>query len=206
MKIAIIGSGHIGAGLARAWARKGHGVVFGARNPGEPALAKLCAELGAGAATVGEAAAGGEVVVLAMPYGALDDVLAAAGDLTGKLVIDCTNAVEKGWTLKYGHVTSSAEELQKRIPGARVFKTFNAQGAENLANPVYGGVPASNFYCGDDVAGRRVVAQLVEDVGLEAIDAGPLRNARLLEPLMLLWIACAQTLGTRDLAFKLLRR
>lgn len=206
MNIAIIGSGHIGAGLARAWAGKGHHVVFGARNPDEPALVKLCGELRTSAAAVGAAAARGDVVVLAMPYGALDDVLAAAGDLTGKLVIDCTNAVEKGWTLKYGHTTSAAEELQRRIPGARVFKSFNAQGAENLAQPVYGGVAASNFYCGDDGAGRQVMKQLIEEVGFEAVDAGPLKHARLLEPLMLLWIACAQTTGTRDLAFKLLRR
>ncbi|HEY8210533.1 MAG TPA: NADPH-dependent F420 reductase [Myxococcaceae bacterium] len=206
MKIAVIGNGHIGAGLARAWAKRGHGVVFGSRDPGGAELRALCQEIGASAAAVAEAARGAEVVALAVPYGALEEVLRSAGDLAGKVVIDCTNAVEPGMRLKYGGTTSAAEELQKRLPGARVFKSFNAQGAENLAGTVYGGVQATNFFCGDDAAGKAVMKQLVEDVGFEAVDAGPLASARMLEPLMLLWVTSSRALGTRDLAFKLLRR
>jgi hypothetical protein len=85
-------------------------------------------------------------------------------------------------------------------------KSFNAQGAETLANPVYHGVRAANFFCGDDAAAKQIVKQLIEEIGFEAIDAGALKSARLLEPLMLLWLASAQTLGTRDFAFHLLRR
>jgi len=206
MKICIVGSGHIGAGLARAWRKHGHEVVFGARSPEDPELVALCREIGATAAPVAGATAGAEVVVLAIPYAALDAVLGEVGALAGRVVIDCTNAVERGMTLKYGHTTSAAEELQKRLPGARVFKSFNAQGAENLASPEYPGGRATNFFCGDDAEGRKLVKQLVEDVGFDAADAGPLKNARLLEPMMLLWVACAQSLGTRDLAFRLLRR
>lgn len=206
MHIALIGSGHIGAGLARAWSKKGHTLVFGARNPQDAELLALSQETRASISSVGDAAQKAEVVVFAMPFAALDEVLKATGELAGKLVVDCTNAVERGMQLKYGHTTSAAEELQKKLPRARVFKSFNAQGAENLANPVYGGVPATNFFCGDDAEGRKQMKQLVEDVGFEAMDAGPLKNARLLEPLMLLWVNAAQSLGTRDLAFKLLRR
>lgn len=206
MKLCIIGSGRIGEGLARPWRKRGHEVVFGARNPEAAELLVLCGELGATATSVAKAPAGADVVVLAMPYGALDAVLAEVGPLEGQVVIDCTNAVERGMTLKYGHTTSSAEELQKRLPGAHVFKSFNAQGAENLAHPHYPGGAASNFFCGDDAEARRLVRQLVEDVGFDAVDAGPLKNARLLEPLMLLWVTCAQSLGTRDIAFRLLRR
>ncbi len=65
---------------------------------------------------------------------------------------------------------------------------------------------AANFFCGDDPDARRIVKSLVEDVGFEAMDAGPLRNARLLEPMMLLWMVSSQALGTRDIAFKVLRR
>ena len=83
---------------------------------------------------------------------------------------------------------------------------FNAQGAENLANPVYGGVPATHFFCGDDAEARKQMKQLVEDVGCDAVHAGPLKTARLIEPLMLLWVTASQSLGTRDIAFKLLRR
>jgi predicted dinucleotide-binding enzyme len=206
MNICIIGSGHIGAGLARAWSNCGNKVAFGARNPEDPELADLCREIGASATSVARAPSGADVVVLAVPYGAVDAVLAEVGTLAGQLVIDCTNAVERGMTLKYGHTTSAAEELQKRLPGARVFKSFNAQGAENLANPVYPDGQATNFFCGDDVEGRKLVRELVEEVGFQAVDVGPLKNARLLEPMMLLWVACAQSLGTRDLAFRLLQR
>ena len=206
MKICIIGNGHIGAGLARAWRKSGHDVVFGARKPDDPELTVLCQEIGASAMLVGAAPQDATVVVLAVPYGALDSVLTEVGPLTGKLVVDCTNAVERGMTLKYGHTTSAAEELQKRLPGARVLKSFNAQGAENLASPDYPNGRATNFFCGDDPEGRKLMKQLVEDVGFDAVDAGPLKNARLLEPMMLLWIACAQSVGTRDIAFRLLRR
>lgn len=209
MKIAILGSGNIGGGLGRAWRKKGHVVVFGAREPSDAELGALSKETGATITTVADAPKGADVVVLAVPWGALDGVLAQTGELAGQIVIDCTNAVERGpggMALKYGHTTSSSEELQKRIPKAKLFKSFNAQGAENLAAPVYGGVPASNFFCGDDAGARSVVKQLVEDVGFEAIDAGPLESARLLEPLMLLWIKLAMGGGSRDIAFKVLRR
>ena len=190
MKIAIIGSGHIGGGLGKAWTSKGHSVSFAGREPG----------------SVKSSVANAEVVVLAMPYPAMDSVLAEAGDCAGKLVIDCTNAVAPGFTLQFGHTTSAAEELQKKLPKAHVFKSFNAQGAENLENPVYGGVKATNFFCGDDAHGKTVLTQLVADVGFEPVDAGPLKSARLLEPLMLLWVSASKSLGTRDIAFKLLRR
>lgn len=206
MQIAIIGSGHIGAGLAKPWAAHGHRVVFGARDPASAELTALCASLGTSAASVAAATQSADVVVLAMPYRALDEVLRETGELAGKLVIDCTNAVGRGMKLEYGHTTSSAEELQKRIPRARVFRSFNAQGAENLARPVYDGIAATNFFCGDDPEGKRIVRELVEAVGFDAIDAGPLESARLLEPLMLLWMASSRALGSRDIAFRVLRR
>lgn len=209
MQITIIGSGNIGGGLARAWRRAGHAVTFGARDPAEAELVALCEEIGARAVPVAGSALGADVVVLAMPFAALDAVLAATGDLAGVTVIDCTNAVKRGpegMSLEYGHTTSSAEQLQARIPRAHVVKSFNAQGAENLASPRYGDVAASNFFCGDDADAKRKVATLIADVGFEPVDAGALANARLLEPLMLLWITCSRTVGTRDIAFKLLRR
>ena len=206
MQIAVIGSGRIGAGLGRAWLSKGHAVTFGAREPEAAESRTLARETGASVASVASAPTGADVVVLAMPYAALDDVLSQVGALAGQVVIDCTNAVLPGFVLKYGHTTSSAEQLQARLPDAHVFKSFNAQGAENLANPRYGDAQASNFFCGDDARGRALVAQLVADVGFEPVDAGPLESARLLEPLMVLWVNAAKSIGTRDIAFKLLRR
>lgn len=206
VKIAILGTGRIGAGLGRAWARAGHEVVFGARDPAKPDLQELVEAMGATAQTPADAVRGAHVVVLAVPWTALDEVLGGLGELEGQIVIDCTNAVERGFTLKMGHTTSAAEELQRRLPGAHVFKSFNAQGAENLANPTYDGQPASNFFCGDDAHARAIVRGLVADVGFDPVDAGPLKNARLLEPMMVLWILSAQATGTRDLAFRLMRR
>ncbi len=209
MQIAIIGSGNIGGGLARAWRKKGHDITFGARDATDTELAALCHEIGANAASIADAVKSAQVVVLAMPFGALDSVVAAAGDLAGKIVVDCTNAVERGpsgMSLVYGKTTSSAEQVQAKLPKARVVRSFNAQGAENLANPIYNGVAASNFFCGDDAAAKQTVAELIGDVGFEPIDAGPLAASRQLEPLMLLWIGCSRMLGTRDIAFKLLRR
>ncbi|MEM9072764.1 MAG: NAD(P)-binding domain-containing protein [Myxococcota bacterium] len=194
MKIAILGKGRIGTGLGSAWGTR-HEVVYGVRDPSA-----------ADERSFGGASKDADVVVFAIPYGALDAVLDDAGDLSGKVVIDCTNPVAKGMTLAVGHTTSAAEELQKRLPDARVFKSFNAQGAENLAAPTYDGRPASNFFCGDDEDAREVVRQLVAEVGFDPVDAGPLKNARLLEPLMILWVTCAGALNTREFAFRLLRR
>ena len=121
--------------------------------------------------------------------------------------IDCTNAiVGSGPSLMYGHNTSAAEETAKKLPSARFYKAFNAQGAENLADPIYDGVPATGFFCGDDDQARAVVAQLITEVGFEALDVGPLKNARLLEPMPLLWFAAASALGSRQIAFRVMRR
>jgi predicted dinucleotide-binding enzyme len=209
MQIAIIGSGNIGGGLAKAWRKAGHGVTFGARKPDDAELTALCREIGAKAASIADSVQGAEVVVLAMPFAALDSVVAATGDLAGVTVIDTTNAVKRGldgMTLEYGHTTSSGEHVQAKYPKAHVVRSFNAQGAENLANPKYGDIASSNFYCGDHADAKKQVATLIAEVGFEPIDAGPLASARLLEPLMLLWMTCSRTVGTRDIAFKLLRR
>jgi predicted dinucleotide-binding enzyme len=204
MNIAIIGSGNIGAGLARAWRKHGHQVTFGARDPRDAELTALCKEIGATAATIADAVQAAEVIALALPAKAVDDLAKISFD--GKVVIDCTNNVAPGMQLAFGHTTSWAEQVAAKLQGARVVKSFNAQGAENLANPVYNGIQATNWYCGDDAAAKRIVHTLVEDIGFEALDAGPLSAARLLEPLMLLWIASSRTTGSRDIAFKLLRR
>lgn len=205
MNIAIIGSGNIGEGLARAWRKAGHAVVFGARNSAAPELVAVCAEIGARAATVEDSVRGAEIVAFAMPYAALEDVLARVGDLAGITVIDCTNAVVRsatGISIDTGHTS----RLQARLPRAHVFKTFNAQGAENLGNPSYDGIAASNFFCGNEAPTRAQVAQLITDVGFAPIDIGPLSNEVMLEQLMLLWMASFRATGTRDIAFKLLRR
>lgn len=205
--VAVLGAGRIGGGLAKVWKKAGHEVVVGVRDAASEEVRALAQTSGMRVASIEQAVREAAVVVLAVPYGALAELATQAGPWAGKVVIDCTNAVQPGWTLRYGHTTSSAEELAKQMPGAHVFKSFNAQGAENLADPVYDGVPATNFFCGDgDAAQHAIVRTLVADAGFEPLDVGGLDKARLLEPLMLLWIASAQALGTRDVAFRVLRR
>src|SRR5207248_6055299 len=129
MRIALSGSGNIGAGLGRVWAKHGHTIVYGARDTADPELTALCTEIGAKSASVADAAREADVVVMGVPWAALDDVLGAVGDLAGKVVIDCMNAVERpAVVLHFGRTTSWSEEMQKKMPGARVVKSFNAQG------------------------------------------------------------------------------
>jgi len=183
MNITIIGAGNVGGALASAWSAKGHAVTTARKGDVQKGVANA------------------EVIVLAVPYGAIAEVLASAGSLDGKIIIDCTNPI--GVKLPDG-VGSGAEAVQRQTRG-RVVKAFNAQGAENIASPSYDGVAASNFYCGDDDAAKRLVAGLIADVGFDPIDAGPLASARLLEAATLLWFSVSKVRGTRRLAFRLLR-
>ena len=204
MRLAIIGTGNIGGGLGRAWAAKGHAITFGVRHVDDADTTALARAIGASVATIPASLADADVIVLATPFAAVPAVAAALPDWAGRLVIDCTNPIGPGFKLLHGHTDSGSEAVARLLPGARVVKSFSAQGAEVLAHPVYHGVAASNFYCGDDAEAKAVVKQLVEDVGFEAIDAGGLSSARFLEPITMLWITMSRTLG-RDFAFKVLR-
>lgn len=204
-RIAIVGSGNIGGALARAWLRAGHDVRIATRDASAKDVAELVA-LGATTAPIEDGARDRDVVVFAIPAGAVVDVAKAMGGLAGKIVVDCTNAIAKGFTLQFGHTTSSAEELAKALPAAKVVRAFNQQGAEVLQNPVFGGVRATTFVASDDEDARGVIVDLATDAGLDAVPTGPLASSRLLEPITLLWVAMAQALGTREIAITLLRR
>lgn len=210
MKIGIFGAGSVGAALGTAWARKGHQVFFGVPHPQDTKSQGLVKSIGRNAATgtFAQAAAASEVVVLATPWPAVPDALRDAGNLDGKILIDCTNPLSSDFTcLAMGHTTSSAEQISQWATGAKVFKAFNQTGFNNMENPEYAGQRSVMFICGDDQAARPVLLKLVSDVGFDAIDAGALVIARLLEPLAMLWIhlANAQGLG-RNFAFGILRR
>jgi NADPH-dependent F420 reductase len=208
MKIAIIGTGSVGSALGRGFARAGHEVVFGVRDTGKPEVQKLVSETGARAASVAAAASDAEVVVLAMPWGAAQDVIRSAEGLSGKIVFDCINPLKPDLSgLDTGGAHSAAEQVSAWAPGARVVKVFNSTGAGNMADPQYGNDHAAMLYCGDDKGAKEVAAQLAKDLGFDPVDAGPLSAANLLEHFAMLWIHLAYGAGMgRNIAFKLMRR
>jgi predicted dinucleotide-binding enzyme len=210
MRIGVIGAGNVGGTLGRAWVKTGHDVLFGVPNPTAPKMVDLLRATGgkARAGSVAEAAAHGEVVVLATPWGATRDAIQQAGNLAGKVLLDCTNPLKEDLSgLAVGHTTSGAEQVAAWASSKRVVKIFNTTGFENMAQPSYGGTPITMFFAGDDAEAKRVAGQLAQDIGFDAVDAGPLAHARLLEPMAFLWIylAIRQGHGT-GIAYKLLRR
>jgi len=210
MKIAIIGAGNVGGTLGKGWTKAGHEVVFGARNPSDPKLKEL---LGAGgtrvkAAGVKDAAASAEVVALTVPWGAAQEAIQSAGNLAGKILLDCTNPLKADLSgMTHGFTSSGGEQVATWAKDARVVKIFNTTGAPNMANPVYKEGPAVMLYCGDDSAAKRTAAQLAADLGFDSYDVGPLQEARLLEPFALTWIRLAflQKMGP-NFAFRLMKR
>ena len=210
MRIGIIGGGNVGAALGKAFSGNGHEVVFGLRDPGGEKAASLIGSIGgsARAASVAEAAAAAEVVVLAVPWDSAYEAVQATGGLDGNIVIDATNPLAPELSgLKLGTTTSAAEQIAEWAPRAKVVKAFNTIGANHMADPRFGDARADMFICGDDDAARVAVAGLAKEIGFDVVDAGPLRQARLLEPLAMLWISLAYAQGQgRNIAFKLLRK
>ena len=209
MKIAIIGSGRVGAALAGGWIKAGHDVCFGSREPQGEKITTLLAKLGphACADTPAGAARWGEVVMLAVPYHATQATVQALGDLGGKVLIDASNPVGAEGQLAVGHNTSAAEQIAGWARNARVVKAFNVTGAGNMANPNFPEGKVSMLFCGDNAADREVVARLIGDLGMDPVDIGPLSQARNLEPMGMVWIGLAfrQGLGP-NVAFRLMKR
>ncbi len=204
MKIAIIGAGNVGGALGRSWAKAGHTIIFGVRNPAGGKTKPPIAEIGSAATSVvvPDAVRSAEVIVLATPWEAVPDVINAMGDVRGKIIIDCTNPLflnsEGSLSLSLGSSTSGAEEIARLATGARVAKAFNTYGFENFADssyPGYGELKPVMFYCSDDDEAKEIVEKLAKDLGFEPVETGGLGMARSLEPLALLWIRLAMRRG-----------
>ncbi len=211
MKIGVIGAGNVGGTLGRLWARKGHEILFGVRDPQAASLQELLksADGNARAANVRDAASFGELIVLATPWPATEEAIKSAGSLAGKVLVDCTNPLAPDLSgLVIGTNNSAAEEVSRWAQGAKVVKAFNTIGAVNFENPRFGSQSASMFICGDDASAKSMVAALAAELNFDVVDTGPLIAARWLEPLAMLWIHLAfkQGLGPTGHAFKLLLR
>jgi hypothetical protein len=171
MKIAIIGKGNVGSSLEAGLGRAGHEVRAVGRESG----------------AVREAGEFAELVILAVPFGQIDDaVQELASSVAGKVVIDATNALTPQMELALGFTTSGAEELQRKLPQARVVKAFNTSFAAVMSTGQINGEKLAGLVAGDDADATAQVLGLVQQLGFDAVDAGPLASARLLEPLALL--------------------
>lgn len=208
MKIGIIGSGNMGSGLGKIWAKKGHEVIFSYSRSQEK-LKSLAAALPNAKAGTPEEAAQADVVLLSVRWSDVPDALKQAGTLNNRIVIDCTNPLKQDLSgLELGFTSSAAEEIARMAPGSRVVKAFNTAFAQvyEEKSRLFGSRRASMLYCGDAEA-KTVVAKLIMDVGFDPVDCGPLTAARLLEPVAMLVITLGygMKMGT-NMALNLIRR
>ena len=185
-KIAILGSGKAGSALRAALSRAGYEIRSAKRGEIVPA------------------ASWADAIVLAVPFGAVPEVareLGAAVD--GKTVVDVTNPLTPDFQLAIGFTTSGAEELQRALPRANVVKAFNTVFAQHMSTGKLNGEVLTAFVAGDNGAARMAVLELARAIGFDAVDAGPLKNARYLEPLAFLNIQLSWVLGNGpDVGFK----
>ena len=191
IKVGIFGAGHVGTALASGLKRAGHETRA----------------VGRDAAAIRETVAWAGLLVLAVPYAAVDDVVAlVARDIEGKTLVDATNPLDARMELSIGFSLSAAEVLQEKLPGARVVKAFNTIFARHMDTGCLGDQRLTTFVAGDDLGPKGTVLGLARQLGFDAVDAGPLKNARLLEPLGALntQLGLAQGLGTQ-IGFRLVQ-
>jgi predicted dinucleotide-binding enzyme len=194
-KIAILGSGQVGDALAKGFLAFGHPVMRGSREPAKLDKWKQEAKGDASVGTFAEAAAWGEVVVLAVKGTAAEPTIDQAGpSLAGKLVLDATNPIadeppDRG-VIRYftGPNESLMERLQRKAPDAKFVKAFNSVGNMFMVNPPFQPKPTM-FICGNDAGAKQEAAEILARFGWEAADMGGVEVARPIEALCQLWCA-----------------
>jgi len=195
MKVGIIGAGNMGSAFAKRLAAVGHDISITARNIAHAEQAAAAAGSGARAVPQAEIARDADVLILATYFPDATSALRAAGDVRGKTVVDISNPLTPDMSgLLVGHTTSAAEEIQRAVPEVRVVKAFNTVFAQVLGAPP-GRATVQVPVAGDDAAAKDAVRALAESAGFEVLDAGPLANARYLEPLGMLGIYFAYVAG-----------
>ena len=205
MRIAIIGTGNVGSALGKGWAKAGHQVTFGVRDPQSPKTAKALEYFPeAVVTTVAEAAKEAELIVITTPPEAVIGLIPQLGDLSSKTVIDTTNSIR---TRPEPYAT--AYHAIKALAGTEsVVKCFNSTGFENMRNPVYKGEGIDMFMAGSDAAAKIIASLLATDLGFgHCYDFGGDDRVELLEKFAFSWINLAIMQGHgRDLAFRLVKR
>jgi predicted dinucleotide-binding enzyme len=190
-KVGIIADGNVGSALRRGLQRAGYDVRAVGKEPGQ----------------VNETGRWADVVILAVPYGAVDAAVGELGDgIGGKTLVDVINALTADMQLASGCTTSGAEALQQKAHGAKVVKAFNTQFAQHMDSGAVGGQQLTTFVTADDATAKAQVIQMARDIGFDVVDAGPLQKARLLEPLGYFNIQMGYVLGLgTQIGLKLVR-
>jgi hypothetical protein len=202
--VAVLGTGRVGAALGPQFAKHGATVIYGSRDPARAEVRELVARTGGGAsaASQAEAVAKADVVVLALPWKATEEVVRGL-DLSGKVIIDPTNAIKfgAGGQMEMAVETSAGELIQSWAPNAKVVKAFNTMGFHVMANAQAAGGPVTLLLAGDDAAAKNRVADYGRRMGFEVQDVGPLRHARHLEGMSVIYMVPFLG-GKRDEAFE----
>jgi 8-hydroxy-5-deazaflavin:NADPH oxidoreductase len=214
MKVGILGTGDVGQALGQGFVALGHEVKMGGRDAANDKARAWVKQAGpnASSGTFADAAAFGELVVLATLGSATESVLRLAGadTLRGKVVLDTTNPLDfsKGFppTLSVGHTDSLGEQVQRLLPSAHVVKVFNTVGHAHMVQPRFPGGPPDMFLCGNDERAKGRVVELLGQFGWGAVDLGGIEASRLLEPMCLLWVLHGARSNSWNHAFKLLRK
>jgi hypothetical protein len=199
--------------LGKGFADLGHEVRLGTRDPNQDKVRAWVAEAGpkAGAGTLAETAAFGNIVVLATLWTGTESALQLAGAdaLRGKVVLDATNPLDFSSMppkLLIGHTDSAGEQVQRWLPGSRVVKAFNMVGNAHMVKPSFPGGPPDMFVCGNDAAAKTEATGLLRELGWPVIDLGGIEASRYLEPMAMVWILHAIRSQNSNHAFKLLRK
>jgi predicted dinucleotide-binding enzyme len=216
LRIAILGAGDIGGTLGRKWARAGHTIAFGVKNPASEKAQSLREELGEhiliGSPT--EALAESDIVLLAVPGTAVEEIIATHAQLLDhKIIIDATNQMTKGKSEATKQwqgqgALNSLGTLQTHAPNAQVYRAFNTYAWEAFAEPIYKGIQADLFYCGPEGEALTVVEQLIAEIGLHPMRLGDLDQIEVVDEILRLWgtLALFQGMGRDRVALKVLTR
>jgi predicted dinucleotide-binding enzyme len=212
-RVGVLGTGEVGRRLAAGFSGRGHDVMIGSRDSGKPELRDWLSGDGAGvkSGTFADAAAHGELLVLAVLGDAAEEVIAAAGrdNFSGKVAIDAMNPLDFSGgfppKLSIAGEDSLGERVQRALPEAKVVKAFNTIGSGYFVDPSFADGKPTMLIAGDDPGAKRVVADVLADFGWpDPVDLGGIEGARELEAICIAWVKIGGTRGAWDHGFKLL--
>ncbi len=188
--VAVIGTGRMGGAFGKTFGAAGYKIIYGSRDPSDAKVQEVVkATPGATALNQKDAAAKASIIILATPWGATEAAIKAMGDISGKLIIDPTNAIQFGKDGASLSVDTSGGELVRDwAKGAQVVKAFNTVGYFVIAQPDVLGEKVAVFLASDDAAAKAKVAEIVKPLGFETVDVGPMKGARVLEGMSILYM------------------